>query len=87
MRHTAEVAAAAAGIKLNVALQVEGAPFILALVSGGEGCTLLPCHSIIGIPDKSVQMNLIVKPALMHSTAMAVSTQRPATFLVGQKQQ
>src|SRR5262249_9209704 len=48
MRALLDAAAAKAGFKLDVAAQVEGAPFILELVRHGHGHTILPRHIALG---------------------------------------
>jgi LysR family nitrogen assimilation transcriptional regulator len=73
---------AKAGIKLNVALNVDGRSFILELVNQALGYTVLPLHTV---QESSLaprlQVNSIVKPRLTRTLSLAVSTQRPATHL------
>ena len=82
MRILLETAAARAGIKLDVVLQVEGASFILELVDQGFGCTVLARH-ILEESNliKRLQSNAIVRPRLSRTLAIAMSSQRPVTHL------
>jgi LysR family nitrogen assimilation transcriptional regulator len=82
MRALADTAAARAGIKLDIAIQIEGVPFILELVNKGLGHTLLPR----GIVDSSpladrLQINPFTGPRLARTLTVAVSSQRRVTHL------
>lgn len=81
MRTVAEMAAAKAGVKLNIALQVEGTPFILALVHDGQGYTMLSKHVVQESLIKGLQINEIIKPRITRVTAIALSSQRRVTYL------
>ena len=82
MRVLLETAAARAGIKLDVTLQVEGASFILELVDQGYGCTVLARHILEeSTLFKRLQSNAIVRPHLSRTLAIAISSQRPVTHL------
>ncbi len=82
IRTLVETEAAKAGIKLNVAMQIDGASFILELVQLGHGCTILPEFSLqrTGF-SRRLQLNDIVSPRLKRSLKVAVSLQRPVTKL------
>ena len=82
MRSLVESAAANAGTKLNVTLQIEGAHFILELVRHGHGCSTLPLHVIQESRfANKLQTNAIVRPQLSRNLIVAVSSQRPITRL------
>jgi LysR family nitrogen assimilation transcriptional regulator len=81
MRAAAETAAGRAGIKLNVVLQVEGTPFILALVQAGHGCTMLSRHVVQESMIRDLQVNEIIRPRIKRTTAIALSSQRRITHL------
>ena len=82
MRSLVETAAAEAGAKLNVVLQIEGAHLILELVRQGHGCTTLPLHVVLESRfAHKLQTNAIVRPRLMRQLTIATSTQRPTTRL------
>jgi len=82
MRALAETAAAAAGIKLDISIQIEGVPFILELVNKGLGQTLLP-RSIVETSNLagSLQVNPFVGPRLARTLTVGVSSQRRVTHL------
>lgn len=82
MRTLADTEAARAGIKLDIAIQIEGVAFILELVNKGLGRTLLPR----GIVESShlaprLQVNPFTGPRLHRTLTVAVSSQRRVTHL------
>ena len=82
MRALADTTAAKAGIKLDIAIQIEGVPFILELVNKGLGHTLLP-RSIVETSHLSskLQINPFTGPRLARTLTVAVSSQRRVTHL------
>jgi len=82
MRTTADLAAAKAQIRLNISMQVEGTPFILALVADGQGYTLLSKHVVEESLIQGLQLNQIVKPEITRVTAVAMSSHRRVTYLM-----
>jgi LysR family nitrogen assimilation transcriptional regulator len=82
IRALVESEAAKAGIELNVAMQIDGASFILELVQLGHGCAILPAFSLQRtVRSRQIQLNDIVSPRLKRSLKVAVSLQRPVTRL------
>lgn len=82
MRALVDTAAAKVGVKLDIAIQIEGVPFILELVNKGLGHTLLPK----GIVESShlagkLQINPFRAPRLARTLTVAVSSQRRVTHL------
>jgi LysR family nitrogen assimilation transcriptional regulator len=84
-RAMVDAEAARAGVTLNIALQVDGASFILDLVELGHGCAILPAFSLqrSRFPRK-LQINEIIRPRLARHLKVAISLQRPATYLTQQ---
>jgi LysR family nitrogen assimilation transcriptional regulator len=82
MRALADTMAAKAGIKLDIAIQIEGVAFILELVNKGLGYTLLP-RSIIETSHLAakLQINPFVGPRMARTLTVAVSSQRRVTHL------
>ncbi len=82
MRALADTAAAEAGIKLDISIQIEGVPFILELVNKGLGHTLLP-RSIVETSNlaANLQVNPFVGPRLARTLTVGVSSQRRVTHL------
>ncbi len=82
MREFIESVAGRTGVKLDIALQIEGASLILELVRKGHGCTILP--KTVVEDDKhsgEFQINPISSPPLKRTLAVAISSQRTSTRL------
>jgi LysR family nitrogen assimilation transcriptional regulator len=75
-----ESAMADAGVKPNVALEIEGVSAILDLVLDGAGCAILSRNALLNSPRPSAYTaQQIGEPALRIPLATATSLQRPAT--------
>jgi LysR family nitrogen assimilation transcriptional regulator len=82
VRMFVETQLANAGVRMNVAWEVDGIPGILTLVARGHGYAVL---SMNAIRDDRLRLSLlprpIVNPELVTTLTMATSTQRPLTPL------
>jgi LysR family transcriptional regulator, nitrogen assimilation regulatory protein len=75
-----ESALADAGLKPNVALEIEGVSAILDLVLDGAGCAILSRNALLNSPRPSAYTaQPIGEPPLRIPLALATSLQRPAT--------
>lgn len=76
-----EQSVARAGLRLRVALEIDGVSAILDLVADGAGCAVLPRHAVLhsAAPAQFV-LQPLQAPGLHIPLSVAVSAQRPATL-------
>src|SRR5207253_9076200 len=80
IRMHVESALADAGLKPNVALEIEGVTAILDLVLDGAGCAILSRNALLNSPRPSAySAQQIGEPGLRIALSLATSLQRPAT--------
>jgi len=80
IRMQIEMRMANAGLKMNVAWEIDGITAILDLVRAGRGYAVMPIHAITGSEDTLVARP-IVRPKLASVLALATPTKRPLTPL------
>lgn len=85
MRRIVESRAAEAGVKLNIALEVDAVGSILDLVQDGYGYAVLPRNAVNGDAlRRRFQTARIVQPALHSTMVLATSTQHTLSRLAAQ---
>ena len=69
------------GLRLQVALEIDGVAAILDLVADGAGAALLSRNAVSSsIRPSAYQVREVVEPPLRTRLCLAISSQRPATL-------
>jgi LysR family nitrogen assimilation transcriptional regulator len=81
IRMQVEAELARLGVRLRVALEIDGVAAILDLVADGAGAALLSHNAVSSsICPSAYQVRAIVEPPLRTRLCLAISSQRPATL-------
>jgi LysR family nitrogen assimilation transcriptional regulator len=82
IRTLVEASLAAVGLRPSVTLEIDAIGAILELVAEGQGYAILSRRALqSGAAGRTLHAREIVRPPLRSALSLAVSAQRPATFL------